>query len=169
MLKIINDLRLFFEDCYRRISVREYARIMHVSPPTASSLLESYYKEGLLMRNRERNYIFFYANKENKNFIDISRIYWRYRLKDIILYIENETIDVSILLFGSLSKAEVTADSDIDLAVIGHKKQLQIKEFEDKIKRKIQIFWFNSISDIKSTELANNIVNGYILTGKLVV
>ena len=35
MLNIINNLRPFIEDCYRRISVREYSRLLKVSPPTA--------------------------------------------------------------------------------------------------------------------------------------
>jgi len=31
MLKIINELSVFFEDCYREFSVREYARIMKIA------------------------------------------------------------------------------------------------------------------------------------------
>ena len=53
MLEIINNLAPFFEDCYRRISVREYSKIIKVSPPTASKILMEYYKEGLLKRQEE--------------------------------------------------------------------------------------------------------------------
>lgn len=52
MLKIINDLTPFFEDCYREISVREYARIMSISPPTASKLLSYYCSEKLLVKKQ---------------------------------------------------------------------------------------------------------------------
>ena len=52
MLKIINDLRPFFEDCYRRVNVREYAKIMHISPPTASKILDSYHHENLLCKEK---------------------------------------------------------------------------------------------------------------------
>ena len=167
MLKIINDLAPFFEDCYRRINVREYAKIINVSPPTASQLLSYYHKENLLSKEIYKNYIFFYANKQNRQFIDLSRIYWNQKLSELMNYLQKNLITPTILLFGSLSKAETKSDSDIDLAVITHKKQLNTSSFEKKLKRKIQIFWFKSLKDIKNKELANNILNGYILKGKI--
>src|SRR3989338_4959978 len=74
MLKIFNNLKPFFEDCYRRYSVREYARSFKISPPTASKILKKFNKEGLLKVTKENNYLFFWANKENKVFITLSRI-----------------------------------------------------------------------------------------------
>jgi len=167
MLKIINDLRPFFEDCYRRINVREYAKIIHVSPPTASKILVSYHNEKLLLKSTYRNYIFFYANKENKLFIDLSRIYWNEKLRDLVTFIDNKLTNPTIILFGSLSKAETKSDSDIDLAIFAIKRNLNIEVFENKIKRKIQIFLFNSIKEMKNHKLANNIINGYVLKGRL--
>src|SRR3989344_3668436 len=99
MLDIINNLSPFFEDCYRRIGVREYAKIAKISPPTASKLLESYHKEGLLKKEKYRNYIFFYANRENKPFIDMSRIYWSYNLKELVNFIEEKISNPALILF----------------------------------------------------------------------
>src|SRR3989344_5770692 len=154
MLKIINNLKPFFEDCYRRINVREYAKIMNISPPTASKMLASYSAEGLLLKENYKNYILFYANNKDKQFIDLSRIYWSYKLKEVVSFIEKKIISPTIILFGSLSKSEVTSNSDIDLTVFANKK-IEI-DFEKKLKRKIKIFWFKSIKDIKNKELANN-------------
>ena len=53
MLKIINNLKPFFEDCYRRINIREYSRLMKISPPTASKLLYKFNKEGLLLIEKD--------------------------------------------------------------------------------------------------------------------
>lgn len=167
MLKIINDLRPFFEDCYRRVNVREYAKIMHISPPTASKILDSYHHENLLSKEKFRNYIMFYADKDNKQFTDLSRMYWSIELKELIDIMEKGLTGPTIILFGSLAKAEVKQDSDIDLAVFAHKKNLNLSIFEKKIKRKIQIFWFASIKSVKNKELANNIINGYTLKGRL--
>lgn len=167
MLKIINDLRPFFEDCYRRINVREYAKIIGISPPTASNLLSQYHKEGLLLKERYRKYIFFYANKDSKVFIDLARIYWREKLEELVVYLKNELVSPTIILFGSLSKAEAKPDSDVDLAVFAAKKELKLGLFEKKIKRNIQIFWFSSINNIKAEELGSSILNGYLLTGRL--
>lgn len=167
MLNIINNLKPFFEDCYRRINIREYARIMRISPPTASKLLSGYNKEKLLIMEEDRNYIYYYANKSSKNFIDLSRIYWRERFSDILNYLDKDLLSPTIILFGSLSKAETKKDSDIDLCIIAPKKDLKLSEFEKKIKRKIQILFFNSIKDINNKELLNNILNGYLLGGRI--
>ena len=167
MLKIIYNLQPFFEDCYRRINIREYAKIVKISPPTASKILSSYKKEGLLEKENYRNYIFFHANKESKQFIDLSRIYWTYKLKATTNFIKEKLINPKLILFGSLAKAETTPESDIDIAIFSPKKEIKIKNFEKKLKRKIQLFWFKSIKDIKNKELINNIINSYILNGQL--
>jgi len=167
MLKIINDLKPFFEDCYQRINVREYAKLMRISPPTASKLLSYYNSEGLLKRESYRNYLFFFANKESPNFIDLSRMYWRHRLSSLTAFLEKELLEPTIVLFGSLAKAEAKRDSDVDLAIFSQRKRIDVSVFEKKLKRKIQIFWFRSFSDIRSRELTNNILNGYVLKGRL--
>jgi len=167
MLNIINNLKPFFEDCYRRINVREYSRLMKVSPPTASKILFEMNKEELLKIEKERNYIFYHANKENKDFIDLSRIYWRKKLKNLINYLYKNLTEPVIILFGSLSKGEIRGDSDIDIIILSSKKEINLKKFEKNLKRNIQVFWFNSINDIKDQGLKNNIINGYVLGGRL--
>lgn len=167
MLKIINNLKPFVEDCYRRINVREYAALIKVSPPTASSLLESYSRRGLLHKEKDRQYLFYSANKHSKLFIDLARAYWSLKLAPLLAYIEKNTLTPAIILFGSLAKAEATVNSDVDLTIIAPKKDLTFAVWEKKLKRKIQVFWFNSFSEIKSKELLNNILNGYPLRGRI--
>tara|TARA_Y100000310_G_scaffold327446_1_gene393813 strand:- start:2281 stop:2769 length:489 start_codon:yes stop_codon:yes gene_type:complete len=161
MLKIINSLTPFFEDCYRRINVREYAKIQNISPPTASTTLKHYQKENLLKKSTFKNYIFFHAN-QSKEFIDLSRIYWSIKLKPVLDQIE--TLDPTIILFGSLSKAETTEKSDIDLAIFSPIKSKVPKSLKN---REIQAHHYKSIKDIKNKELLNNILNGYILKGRI--
>ncbi len=169
MLRIFNNLKPFFEDNYRRINVREYARLTNISPPSASTLLKELKKEGLLKGEKERNYIFYVANREDKQFIDLSKIYWSYVLRKVGLlgYLEKEFLNLPlIILFGSLSKAEVKKDSDVDLAIFApSKKSFSLGSFERKLKRKIQIFIFKSKEEVKNKELLNNILNGHILEG----
>ena len=171
MLKIFNRFKKFFEDCYRQINVREYARLQKMTPPTASKLLGYYHKEDLLKKRIERRYFFYRANKENKVFIDLSRIYWRVLLEKsgLIEYLNCELNYPTIILFGSLSKAENRKESDIDIVIFSDnkKKKIFLEKFEKKIKRKIQVFRFSLLRDIKNEDLRNNILNGYILSGKL--
>ena len=167
MLKIFNDLKPFFEDNYRRINVREYARIQKISPPTASSLLQNYLK-GLLKKEEEKQYLYYFANKESSLFVDLSRIYWKVVLENsgFVKALSEKFISPVIILFGSLSKAEVKENSDIDIAVFtATRKELDLKEFEKKLKRNIQLFVFKDRENIKNKELFNNILNGDRLKG----
>ena len=169
MLKLINDLRPFFENCYVRISVRQYARMMKITPPTASSLLKLYDKEGLLLSARDRNYMMFYANKDSPMFVGLSGLYWQSRLSELVEFLEDKLTNPTVVLFGSLSKAEAKPDSDIDLAIFAAKRAINFSQFEKKLKRKIQIFWYNSLKDVPSKELESSIINGHILAGRLML
>ena len=71
-----------------------------------------------------------------------------------------------IVLFGSYSKGEDIENSDIDLYIeTPSKREIKPTEFEKKLKRKIQIFKHKKISEIKSKDLINNIINGVSLNG----
>ncbi|MBU0894942.1 MAG: nucleotidyltransferase domain-containing protein [Nanoarchaeota archaeon] len=169
MLNIINNLSPFFEDCYIEVGVREYSRLMGVSPPTASNLLKKFEKENLLKKRGERGYLLFRANRESFVLKDLSRIYWKEKLKRIIEYLNDNLHYPYIILFGSLSKLETKKDSDIDLAVFGKiSKKVNFEKFEKEIKRNIQSFKFDSIDKIKSKELKMNILNGYVLGGEII-
>ena len=167
MLKILNDLSPFFEDCYRRINVREYARIRKISPPTASKLLEHYRKEGMLKREEDRQFLYYFADKGSSVFSDLSRIYWNEHLGELSKGLSIKFLSPVIILFGSLSKAEAKKDSDVDIAVFApSEKKINLKEFEKKLKRNVQLFMFKGREYVKNKELLNNILNGYILEGK---
>lgn len=167
MLTIINNLRPFFEDCYRRISVREYARLVQVSPPTASKTLKAYHQQNLLEKIEENGRLLFNANIFNKDFIDLSKIYWRKTLEDLGIELRKKLINPCIVLFGSLSKAETKPDSDVDLAVFSpEQKLINLLPFEKRLKRKVSLYWFKSI-DRRNQFLMNNIINGYVLQGRL--
>src|SRR3989344_6039856 len=107
MLDIINKLSPFVEDCYREISVREYSRETKISPPTASKILKDFERKGLLKKREERGFLFFRVNNENKDMIDLSRVYWRNKLWSLIKYLEDTVYPKSLVLFGSLAKLEV--------------------------------------------------------------
>ena len=169
MIDILKELKPFFEDNYRRINVREYARIMKISPPTASILLKRFLKEGLLKKEIDKQYMYYFANKENAIFIGLSRIYWLsyFKSSGLIDLFEKELVSPVVILFGSLSKAETKIDSDIDLAIFtSSKNELNLNEFENKLKRKIQLFKFKSREDVTNKELLNNILDGYLLVGR---
>lgn len=167
MLKEINTLKPFFEDNYIRIGVREFSRLLKISPPTASKFLENYHKNGFLLKEKDKMYIYYHANKQNTDFIELSRIYFRKKLKKLIGMINKEYYNPIIILFGSLSKAEVRPDSDIDIAIFSNsKKELKYDDIEKELGRSVQLFNFKNRESVKNLELLNNILNGYKLSGE---
>ena len=168
MLKIINTLKPFFEDNYRRINVREYARMTNVTPPTASKLLENYKEEGLLKKEEEKQYLYYFVNKESSLFVDLSRAYWRYHFENtgLIQFFEQNYLNPLIILFGSCAKAEAKSDSDMDIALFSAtSREVRLEKFEKKLNRTMHLFVFKDKKDVNSKELLNNIFNGYILKG----
>jgi len=168
MLKIINNLKPFIEDCYKEFGVREYSRIIKTTPPTASKLLKEFEKEGLLKKRTERGFLLFRANKENSNLADLSKMYWREKLFKVIEHLNRQMYYPSIILFGSLTKLETKKDSDIDITIFSSiKKNIDLSKYEKNLNRKIQLFIFKSINNINNKELKMNILNSYVLQGEI--
>lgn len=167
MLEIFNKLMPFFEDCYREISVREYSRMTGMSAPTASIWLKMYESEGLLKRREDKGYLLFRADRESGILRDLSRIYWKLKVRKAIETIQNNMHNPTIILFGSLSKLEAKPDSDVDIAVISKTaKKINLDSYEKQIRRTLQAFYFKSFGEINK-ELKSNILNGYVLAGAI--
>ena len=167
MLNIIYSLEPFIEDCYRETGVREYARIIKITAPTASKKLKEFEAEGMLKKRLDRGYLLFRANRESEILNDISRIYWRQKLQKLIGYLNLKFHSPTIILFGSLTKLETKKDSDIDMAVLTNiNKKSDLTDYEKLYKREIQLFTFKSLKET-SKELKNNILNGFIIQGEL--
>jgi predicted nucleotidyltransferase len=167
MLKILNDLSPFIEDNYRRINVREYAKLAHISPPTASKQLDLRQKEGLLIKETDRQYIYYSANKDSWLFLRLLHIYWLYRLETLKNHLEKNLIDPTIILFGSLAKSEAKQDSDVDLAVISRSaKNLDLTSYEKQLKRKVHLLKYDSWDAIPR-DIYKNIINGVVMSGRL--
>ncbi len=139
MLKILNDLKPFIEDCYRELGVREYSRLMKIAPPTASKLLKEFELEGLLKKKNERGYLLFRANRESNLFRDFALTYWREKLSHLFKAIHEKFLFNEIILFGSLSKLENTINSDVDIYADIPAKEINLTSIEKKLKREVQI------------------------------
>ena len=157
MLKILNDLSCFIEDNYKEYGVREYAKVLKISPPTASKILKEYEKEGLLTSKEDRKYILFRANRESNVLKTLSISYWQEKLKELINNISKELNYPKITLFGSLIKLEATETSDIDLYIDTPPKEIDLNSFEKKLKRKINLHFKNVLSN---KNLKENIKKG---------
>ncbi|MFT7616302.1 MAG: putative nucleotidyltransferase [Candidatus Woesearchaeota archaeon] len=162
-----NSLYCFFEDTTIKICVREYARLQKISPPTASTRLHQLSKEGLLSMTQEYGRKFFSFTRSQLS-IEIQRVYWSIRIKEsgLITALDTKYLYPLIILFGSHCNGSNTRDSDLDLAVVyTSSKEMNLRVYEKKLNRKIDLHIFKTPADIPKN-LKASIKNGHILSGR---
>ena len=69
----------------------------------------------------------------------------------------------AIVVFGSYADGTDTSESDIDIAVISKGKEIDLKKFEKKLCRKINLL----ILDRVPKKFKNSLANGIVLDGYL--
>jgi predicted nucleotidyltransferase len=171
MFRELNNLKVFFENPSKEINVREFARILKISPATASKKLERFSKEKMLKKRKFKNFNLFQLNIENEEIIEIKKFYNLKKLKEsgLIEELNKFYLKPTIILFGSFYEGFDNESSDVDLVIISEKdKEFNQKEkFEKKLKKRLQIFVVKKISEIKNKHLINNILNGTKIQGEI--
>lgn len=171
MFKKLNILKQFLEKPTKEFNVREIARLLKVSPATASKKLKDLVKEGLLKERKERILHLYKANIENDFYKDIKVFYniRKLRKSGFVDALNRFYLKPTIVMFGSCAYGTDIETSDFDLLIISEKTKefSNIKEFERKIKRKIHLFIVRDIKDLKNKYLINNVLNGIIIQGKI--
>lgn len=172
----LNTLVPFLEEPNRRFHLREYARLLKVSPATAMKYLDTLVREGVVVRKKGKLYSLFQGNfdseafRQCKVFFTINRII-RSGLLD---FFDSELAFPAVVMFGSCAKGEDLSGSDLDLFVLTNtKRELDLSGYEKKLKRPIQLFVKSDKelkeAIVKSPELINNVINGIKLSGFLKV
>jgi predicted nucleotidyltransferase len=149
------------------LSLRHISRLLEVSPTAVSKSIAKLEEENII-RKQIKNKAFSVEINDSKKAIQIKRI------ENIKIIYESGFIDTlednypgnTIILFGSYSFGEDNIRSDIDLAIIGKEKTIQLKYFEEILERRININFYNSLADINKN-LKESILNGIILKGSV--
>ncbi len=150
-----------------RLSQREIAMILKVSPTAVANSIKRLKENNLIRIEKTKTINFISFNREEQKAIALKRVE---NLKNIYIsglsdYLEQELPGGTIILFGSYSRGEDTDTSDIDLAVIERKdKMLKLEKYEKMLNRKINVNFYDSWKDIHK-HLRNNILNGILLHG----
>ena len=84
----------------------------------------------------------------------------------VIDFLDDTFAPKAIVLFGSYRRGEDIETSDIDIFLECKKEDCDLKQFEKKLKRKIELHFQEHFSHY-SKELKNNIMNGIVLCGFL--
>lgn len=150
-----------------KMSQRDAAKILGVSPTAVSNSINTLGKSNLIKIEKTKTINFISFNRDNQKAIDLKRAE---NIKNVYMsglsdYLESELPGGTIILFGSYSRGEDTTTSDIDLAVIERKdKVLDLEKYETILGRKINVNFYISWKDIHK-HLRNNILNGILLHG----
>ncbi len=158
----------FFVNPSAKLRVREIERTLKLPLPSVIRYCKELENESILARIKTGSVNFYTANRGSEKYLlekklfNIKMIY----LSGLIEYIRFELSNPTVILFGSFAKGEDTEESDIDLYLeTPSKKKIAFEKFEKLLKRKIQVFCHKSLKEISNPNLANNILNGFLLNG----
>jgi len=164
-------LRLSFIKTGTPLNQRRIAQMLKVSPPAVIKALPRLEEENLIKakQDKESKRWSIELNRDDQQSIWLKRadnLKQAYE-SGLVQFLYDKLPGATIILFGSYSAGEDTANSDIDLAAIGTKsKNINLNEFEKALERTININYYNSFKNINQ-HLLNSILNGIVLKGSV--
>jgi len=175
MERKITILKIFFENPFKKYSIRQLSRILKINHTSIRQYLDKLSREGYLFLKKEGVYSF-YQLVLNKKTLNLKLYYnlEKIRKSEIIEDLEQKYNFPVILVFGSYCFAKDDSSSDIDLCLISDiKKDFSFEKYEKILNRKINLHKFDKKQWNKSKKLnphlINNICNGIVLSGELEV
>lgn len=171
MFKEINILEPFFNEPSREFNVREFGRVMHLAPATASKYLMHFAKLRILLERSDRMLKLYKANVNNDFWCNLKVFQTIRKLYDfgVIMQINEFYHKPHIRLFGSAAYGMDNETSDIDLLAISEKtSRLKVSSsIEKKLHRTLHILACKQISDLQNEHLINNVLNGIPIQGRI--
>lgn len=160
-------LELFFDFPTRNFQLREISRLVNLGLPSVSNHIKILEKEGFVKREKGGVYPYCKANKTEKfRLYKKTNLLLRLSECGLLDFLKEKLIPDAIVLFGSAAQGNDAEESDIDLFILAKKKDLNLKPFEEKLRREINIFFEEKLDKLPK-ELMNNIINGMVLSGYL--
>jgi predicted nucleotidyltransferase len=159
-------LELFMEHPQNHFSARGIARELKLSHATVLKFLKELERLSLISRDEQTLYPTFYANRMGNRFMFYMKNHTLFEIRNsgVIRFIRDSLLPTTIILFGSAAKGDFRENSDIDLFVEAAESDLDLDEFEKKLKHKIHVQFEPKIENL-TKELASNILNGTVLDG----
>lgn len=152
------------------VSARQLARKLRITHPTVLGVLQKIHKFEIVKKEAYGAAFLWKANTEGAKYMLFKKIsnLEKISLSRLIEKIASKTSPNAIVLFGSYSRGEDTEESDIDIFVQSREKSIELKIYEKKLQRKINITFEPAIQNL-SKEFLNNLINGIVLYGYLEV
>ena len=163
---------IFFVNPHREQYLMDISRNVGLAHTSIKKNLNVLIKSGIINKSIERKggrmFPIYKANTDSNVFKKYKLIYNLSSILEsgLIDFIEETLTPKSIVLFGSYSRGEDTENSDIDLFVESKPGELNLKTFEKKLGRKIELHFKENFT-LYPKELKNNIMNGIVVNGFL--
>jgi len=168
-----NILKLILENSpLKEWHFEEIVRDAKVTRLVANKWLKKYVSEGLLDHVKWKGRFPYYTvGANNQVYHSVKRIYALVQLhkSGLIPTLLSLKAAKTIILFGSFAKGDWYKDSDIDIFVFGDTADFDKTAYELKLHRNIELHIFQNKEDLAEvkTGLIQNIVNGYIVKGRI--
>ncbi|MFB6216414.1 MAG: ArsR family transcriptional regulator [Candidatus Nanohaloarchaea archaeon] len=155
-----------FDDPKAEHGIRELSEETGLSPSTVSRHVEVLRDEGIV--EVEEGVKMRVSGSGTEEFRDLKRCFnlWKLSESGLVEEIEEVCVPEAIVLFGSYSRGEDVADSDIDIAVVnGGEIDQDLSEYEEDLSRRVNI---HSVNLEKSKQgFKQTLANGIVLKGYL--
>lgn len=162
-------LQVFFDQPNKKFQLRELSRQTKISLPSVKKHVEALSELDLIQENKDGIYTG-YKSSFNTSYKILKRNDILIRLEDseLIKELENICTPNCIVLYGSAVEGADDERGDVDIFVQSNKKIIELKKYENKLKRKISLLFEQDLKKIDET-LKNSLANGIVLSGFLKV
>ncbi|MCK4902792.1 MAG: hypothetical protein KAS76_05475 [Thermoplasmatales archaeon] len=162
-------LQVFFDQPNIKFQLRELSRQTKISLPSVKKHVEALSELDLIQENKDGIYTG-YKSSFNTSYKILKRNDILIRLEDseLIKELENICTPNCIVLYGSAVEGADDERGDVDIFVQSNKKIIELKKYENKLKRKISLLFEQDLKKIDET-LKNSLANGIVLSGFLKV
>ncbi len=158
-------LEIFFKEPINIHFIREIGRRIQLAQTSVRNHIQDLERKKLIVKKSAKPFNGFVANRENEEFLFYKQTYNFYSLLELKKSIVNALHPRAIIVFGSYSRGEDVEESDIDILVITKvKKEIEIKNLEKKMSRKINLLYIDSLEKLEEP-IKDNVLNGWVIYG----
>lgn len=167
-------LEIFFDNPSSKHYLADISRNIKIAHTSVKNNLKELVKLKIILEEKEKKgtriFPVYKANFDSNLFKNYKFVNNISSIMDsgLINHIQDKIMPKCIVLFGSYSRGEDFEGSDIDLFVESKEEKLDLKLFEKKLHRKIELHFKEDFNSYPK-ELKNNIINGIKLKGYLEV
>jgi len=162
-------LQEFFNQPNKKFQLREISRLTKISLPSVKKHIQDLVELDLIKENKEGLYIGYKSSLSTKyKLLKRNDILFLIHHIGLIREIEDKCTPDCVVLYGSAVEGTDDERGDVDIFIQSQKKNIDLKNYENKLKRKISLLFESDLKKIDDT-LKNSFANGITLSGFLKV